>query len=400
MPVIEGGFGLMATDSSRRVQVQTESWLTIFENVALAQRDQYARALGLYGDVVLGRDLEARFASFDTPKHLWSSRKNGCTWNPKGGIRMSIESFPTCPIEFDGEQCPDVFYGTCFERLFGPGMKVRDFAGTPEGQELLAKMLRKLNLGLGNSFFDLYNFANHPIIEQANLEGFYQVSVKEWEAYIDQMLNDRCGGLITQLDELAARGTPGYDLEIPLTADDIANNTFSGSFIDLIEDLKAAAGADLQTAIESGMEMNGAIRYPIILATPPEFNAYKAYIRSLAGTNELAYRYMLEGSDGTTKLMRNVLVYDNMPVVRWDAHVPFDKITGAQSHRVAIVSPGVFGVLHDVDDLQQWEGMGLVMQQTDDLRDKGKVLFSTTLRWGAAIANTDFIVMASNILHP
>lgn len=400
MPVIEGGFGLISTDSARRLTVNTETALTIFENVALAQRDQYARALGLYGDVSLGRDLEGRFASFDTPKHLWSTRKNGCTWNPKGGIRMGIETFPTCPIEFDGEQCSDAYYGTCFEKLFGPGNGRKDFSSTEDSQAVLAALLRRINLGLGNSFYDLYNFANHPLIDQANTEGFYRVSVPEWEDYLDQMMNDRCGGLITQLDELAARGVEGYDIDIPETDINEATGEFTSSFIDLVEDLKAAASAELQTAIESGMMVDGQLRYPVIMATPAEFNAYKAYIRSLAGTNELAYRYMLEGSDGTTRLMRNVLVYDNMPVVRWDAHVPFDKITGAQSHRVAIVAPGVFGVLHDVDELAQWEGMGLMVEQSMLLRDKGKVYMTTSLRWGAAIANTDFIVMASNILHP
>lgn len=397
MPVIEGGFGLFQTDSARRITVNREPALTIFENVAVMQRDQYARALGVYGDVSLGRELKGEFASFSMPKHLWSNRKNGCTWHPKGGVRMGIESFPTCPIEFDGEQCPDAFYGTCFEKLFGAGNDRKDFYATPEAQALLAAMLRRINQGLGNSFFDLYNFANHPLIEQANVEGFFNVAVPEWEAYIDQMLSGECGGLITQLDELAARGVSGYTREVPVNA---TTGAFSGTFLDLLEDLKSDASAEMQTAIESGMDMNGRTMYPIVMATPEIFDQYKNYIKSLAGTNELAYRYVLEGSDGTTKLMRNVLVVDNMPVIRWDAHVPFDKITGAKSHRMAIVAPGVFGVLHDVDDLKQWDGMGLMLEQSQMLKDKGKIYMTTTLRWGAAIADTNFVVMARTVLQP
>ena len=399
MPVIEGGFGLTGTQTSRIISVQTESALNIFDNVAVMQRDQYARALGLYGDVILGSDLKGRFANFTTPKHLLSDRKNGCAWNPKGGVRMNIDTFSTCPVEFDGEECPDVFYGTCFERLFAPGNGVRDLAGTAEGQALLAQMLRKLYQGLGNSFFDLYNFANHPLISAANSASFYNVSIDEWEDYIDQMLSGDCGGLITLLDELAAKGQPGYGMDIP----DVNPTTgaYTGNIINLIEDLKASAGPELTTAIESGMIMpDGSTRYPVILATTAEFNAYKAYIRSLAGTNELAYRYMLEGTDGTTKLMRNVLVYDNLPIVRWDACVGFDAITGAQSHRMAIVAPGVFGVMHDVSDLAQFEGMGLVVEQSTRVQDKGKIFMNTTFRWGAGIADPNFVVMASNVLHP
>jgi hypothetical protein len=401
MSIIQGGFSLTGSASNRLIEVSTESALQIFDNVALSQRDPHARALGLYGDVSLGRNLEGRFMSFTTPKHLLSNRKNGCTWNPKGGVRMRTDTFPTCPVEYDGEQCPDVFYGTCFERLFAPGNGVRDFAGTAEGQALLAQLLRRIYLGLGNSFFDLYNFANHPLITQANTAAFYNVSVEEWEDYMDQMMSGDCGGLITLLDELAAQGVANLALDIPNADINETTGAFTGDIIDLFETLREAAPAELKAAIENGMVMeSGVLRYPIILATNAEFNAYREYIRGLAGTNELAYRYMLEGADGTTSLMRNVLVYDNMPVVRWEANSAFDAITGAQSHRVAIVLPTNFGVLHDVDDLMMFDGMGLVVQQSTELQNKGKVFMSTTFRWGAGIADPDFVVMASNVLHP
>ena len=400
MPLIEGGFGLTSTEAGRRVSVTTESALIIFDNIAVTQTDQWARALGLYGDVVLGRDLKGRFASFSTPKHLLSSRKNGCTWHPKGGLRMNVDEFPTCAVEFDGEQCPDTFYGTCFERLFGPGNAVRDFAGTAEGQELLAKMLTKIYQGLGNSFFDLYNFANHPFITDANTGAFYNATVSEWTAYVDQMLTGDCAGLITQLDALAAKNEPYYNLDIPLTDLNVATNQFTGDVIALFERLKEAASSDLQSAIDTGVMINGANRMPIILVTKDIYNAYKAWITSKAGSNELAYRYVIENNDGTTQLMRNVLMYDSMPVVRWDAPSRFDALTGAQSHRAAIVAPQNFGVLHDVADLQQWEGMGLMVEQSPLLRDKGRIDMTTTFRWGAGIANTDFMVMASKILHP
>ncbi len=397
MAVIEGGFSITSNSVSNRVAVQREPALIFFENFALSQRDQYARELGVYGDVILGRELKAEFASFNTPKHLWSNRKNGCTWNPKGGVRMGIETFPTCPIEFDGEQCPDAFYGTCFEKLFAPGNGVRDLGSTAEGQDVLDMMLRKIFLGLGNSFFDLYNFANHPLITQANAGGWYNTSVSEWEDYVDQMLSGDCGGLITQLDELANAGVRGYTREISVNS---TTGAFNDTFTNVVEGLISDATADMQTAIQSGVIVDGQLRFPVILATPEIFDSYKAQIRALWATNELAYRYTIEGKDGVTKLMRNVLMYDNMPVVRWDAHAPFDAITGAKSHRVAIVTPGVFGVLHDVDNLRQWDGMGLMVEQSKRLQDKGKIFMSTTLRWGAAIANTDFVVMASNILHP
>ena len=131
MSILQGGFNLESFGSTRQISVETQTALNIFDDVVISQRDQFARSLGLYGDVALGRNLDARFASLGQPKHLLSNRKNGCTWNPKGGMRMGVETFGTCPVEYDGEQCPDAFYNICFESLFGKGNKKRDFSGSP-----------------------------------------------------------------------------------------------------------------------------------------------------------------------------------------------------------------------------------------------------------------------------
>lgn len=401
MPIFEGGLSLDQFDSANSISVQTESALRIFRNAAVANTDPHARALGLYSDVSLGRDLKGRMMSLTTPRHLLSSRKNGCSWNPKGKLRTETNEFNTCAVEYNGEQCPDVFYGTCFERLFAPGKGVRDFASTEEGQALLAELLRRIYIGLGNSFFDLYNFANHPLITAANSESFYKVSVDEWVDYLDQQTSGDCGGLLTIIDELAGIGTKGYDLDIPNTSINETTGKFTGNIVNLIEDVKAAAPALLAEAIENGIQLaDGRIVYPIVLMTAPEFTAYKDYIRSMAGTNELAYRYMVTGADGVTAMNRNVLMYDEMPVVRWDANSAFDAVVGTQSHRVAIVIPGMFGVLHDVQDLMQWDGLGLRIEQSTRIADKGKVFMDSTFRWGAGLANKDGMAMASNILHP
>lgn len=400
MPLIQGGFSLTGTDTTRLIGIQQNPTLRMFENISVIQSDQFARALGLYGDVVMGQELKGVFASMTTPRHQLSSRKPGCVWRPKGGVRMNVEEFPTCPVEYMAEQCPDVFYGTCFERLFAPGNGVRDLAGTAEGQAILAQLFTRIFQGLGNDFFDLYNFANHPLIALANQEGFYKVDIEQWDNYIDQMLSGECGGIITLLDELAAMGQKGYDMDIPNADIDEAKNKYTGNFRTLVADIIANGSPELQVAVDTGVQVNGTTLYPIILATTPEFNNYREYISQMAPTNELSYRYMLTGMDGVTDINRNVLRLDNMPVVRWDAHVPFDRILGTQSHRVAVVLPGAFGVLHDVSDLKQWSGMGMMVEQSTRLADLGKIFMSTTFRWGAGISDTDFVSMASNILHP
>lgn len=400
MPQLEGGFSLTSNSSSNGIAVQTETALTMFENVAVLETDMYARALGVYGDVVIGRDLKGRFASISAPKHILSNRKNGCTWNPKGTMRINVDEFNTCPVEYDGEQCPDTFYGTCFERLFGTGNDARDFAATAEGQALLAQMMTKLYQGLGNSFFDLSNYANHPLISTANTNAFYNVGVEEWEAYVDQMLSGDCGGIITLLDALAAEGTAGYDMVIPIADVNPTTGKYIGNVINFMEGLKDQASSELSAAINTGVMINGQNRMPVIMLTPQIFNAYKAWIRAQAGTNELAYRYMIDRADGATTLGANVLTYDGLPVIQWDAPARFDAITGAQTYSGIIVAPQAFGILHDVADLRQFSGMGLMIEQSKRLADKGKIFMSTGFRWGAGISDKDFVSYATLVLHP
>ena len=95
--------------------------------------------------------------------------------------------------------------------------------------------------------------------------------------------------------------------------------------------------------------------------------------------------------------MKNVLRYKGVAVVQWDEIGTFDAIVGTQSHRAAIVAPGDFGLAHDVQDLAQFDGMGLIVQQSSEVQYKGKIFMSTTFHWGAGIVDPTMVTMASNI---
>ncbi len=401
---LQGGFSITSANGPQIV-MQTESALRFFNNFAVKNYDRDARDLGLYAEVNLGRDLKGRFASFTTPKHLLTARKNGCAWDPKGGVRLNISEFPTCPVEYDGEQCPDVFYGTCFERMFTPG-SLTPLTDSPEAQAVMAQMLERIYLGLGNSFYSLYNFANHPIIEQVNTTGTYAVDVAEWTDYYDQQMTGECGGLITLLDAFKENDLYNqyYNGVIPIGASgiELATDKYVGDITELFQSLVDAASPELKIAINRGVNVDGRMLKPVILVTTPEFNAYKKYIKDMAPTNELAYRYLIEMSDGTTRLSKNVMEWEGLPVIPWEANTEFDAITGVRSHRAAIVTPGSWGVLANVEDVpnRMFSGAGLVVQQSTELKDKGKVYMSTTFRWGAAIADPKMAVMYSNIIRP
>ena len=96
-------------------------------------------------------------------------------------------------------------------------------------------------------------------------------------------------------------------------------------------------------------------------------------------------------------MLPNVLTFKGIPVVMWDASTTFDEIVGTKCHRVALVAPGNFGRASDVRSLRQYDGMGLQVVQKLDPPYNGKIYMDTTLRWGAAIADLEFVSYARNL---
>ena len=376
------------------MRVSLTDSVRLYDRYAVQQTDPMARALGVYSQVRLDpRNLEMIFASFSTPRSLFRGRTNGCTWNPVGGISLGVERYPTCPIEYNGEQCPDAFWNDCWERIFGQGNDIHNLLATAEGQDLVARMLRQIYTGLGNSFFDLSQFAAHPRLSVINANALWQGDAGSWEDYYAQQMSVTCGGIITQLDALKEDGLPNLSVIIPPNHVNTTTREYTGDVLDLAAQVIAASTPEMQTAITSGIDG----RLPVWLASPAVYRAYEDYLSSLAPGNEQAYRFLINLEDQPNGLSRTALRLKGMAMIQWEAFSQYDAITGDQSYRLALVAPGVFGVLSDVQDPGSalFSGSGLVVQQSPLLKDKGKLLMLINLRFGTGIADTRFVTMAS-----
>ena len=106
------------------IKVRTGAWLHIFNKAAVIEGDVTNDTLGLYSRLLVDGEGKAKFGAISTPKHVFRPRQNGCVWAPNGKIRIGLTEFDTCPIEYQGEQCPDAFWNSCFESLFTEGRGV------------------------------------------------------------------------------------------------------------------------------------------------------------------------------------------------------------------------------------------------------------------------------------
>lgn len=395
MPAIISGLGAFdVIGGAPTMQISLNESARLYDRYAVQNTNALARQLKVYSDVTLDPNtLEMVFASFSTPRSLFRARQNGCTWNPVGGVSLGVERYPTCPIEYNGEQCPDAFWNGCWERIFGQGNEIHNLLGTAEGQDLVDRMLRQIYTGLGNSFADLSDFANHPRLTIINNNGLWQGDAGAWEAYYSQQMGVTCGGIVTQLDALHAQGLPNVSVIIPPNHVDLATKTYTGDVVDLANAVIAASTPEMNAAIISGV--NGML--PVWLATAPVYRAFETYLESMSPTNEQAYRFMLNASDAPNGLSRTALRYKGMAMIQWDGFAQYDAITGDQSYRLALVAPGTFGILSDVQGIatSAFRGAGLAVQQSPLLKDKGMLWMLMNLRFGTGIADTRFVSMAS-----
>lgn len=389
------GVVLDADRATRTFGMPTQAFLNIFERVVVKDGDLNADLLGLYSKMSVGRDLKARFGYLTTPRHVLSSRKNGCVWTPKGSSRLKSDVVDTYPFEVNIEQCPSSLWGDCFEMLFGPGNDVRDMLSTPEGRQLYEQFLRSVFVGVGNSVHMLLNFSNHSAITTANASGFYKVSAEEWADFLDQMTSTQLGGIVTLLDRLADEGEPGFDVPIPDSFN--ANGQFTGDIIALLERLKSKAKGAMRALIRSEFRPNQP--RPIIILSDALFDAYQNYIVTNFSSTSEAYRYRLLGVDGQIITAMNILSYMGLPVARWEASAQFDEVVGTTSHRAAIVAPGAFGIAYSGDIMQQYDGMNMRIVQRLDPPYQGKIFLDTTFRLGAAV-EPEFVVYGALIKSP
>jgi hypothetical protein len=300
-----------------------------------------------------------------------------------------------------GQECPDAFWNSCFERIFGVGNEIKNLMGTAAGQDIVKMMLRRVYTGLGNSASEMVWYGNHPDITTLNTNGFYNVTYKEWQAFYDQQTSTGQRGVITLLDALRAKGYENYSVAIPDGDIDQTTDAYKGDIIGLFNSLVKAAKPEFKKWIRYGYQGNDGKKYwPIIMLTEPEFQAYEDYIVQSFPMLKETYNYTLMNEDGTGQLIPGVLMWKHKPVVCWDEVGSFDQIAGTLSHKAGIFAPGFFGIAHDVQNMKQYEGMGLVMAQRLDLPYLGQIYMNTNFRIGVGLADTDFAVYASNVRMP
>lgn len=393
-----GGFGV-SQGGGQRFMLPTESAISFMRASFLKQLDLMQNEFGVYSFQKAGADGKAKIAKLNTPHSLFQARTNCATWTPKGELAFGREEIDTYPIEFNGTQCWDSLVGDCFEQVFGPGNQLTDITATAEGRALYAMMMEAIYDGLGNSFFDLTAYGGYSVITSSNSGSWWDntsMTASEWADFVDQNTGiTGLSGHITLMEALKAAGNLSH-FDVTIASGDVSGGTWTGgsnNITVLFEAILNAATSKFKTYLRKNRLPIS--QRPVMLVTPSLYKGYKDYLIATYSAIPEGYYLRVDG-----EIQRGVLLYDGLPVVSMDEWLHFDERVGVNTHRAVLTMPGNLVVAHRVDSLSQFGGMGLIMERSPNLRDKGRIDMYTTLRAGAAIADTDFMVHASRVITP
>lgn len=394
---LQGDFGAIVyrdSDSGRYINIPTEVALTFFQKLAIQKPNIVLNTLGLYTHAKVGADGKARFANLTVPRHLLQSRKNGCGWNPKGNMVMETDVIETYAVEYNGEQCPDFLWDGCLDMLSGAGNEARDLFSNPEKRAVMASVIDRTYLGLGNSFYDLVNFGKHPVIALSDAGGWYNEEDNAWDDFVEQQ--DILSGHLTICDSLKSTGRTNFNVII--NNSDVSSGKFIGSAKDLFDSLIAAQGPELRIMIKQATAQG--MNRPMILVDPSIFNKYRDEIINDFSNIPDTYTLFLQGEDGARFPQRGVLMYDGYWIVSMDEWDLFDELTGTKTYRALLTVPGNFAVAYDVPDLAQFSGMGMRINQRLDAPYQGKVFMDTTFKVGTGLIDPKLMAYAALTVTP
>ena len=382
---------------SRVLALSLESTLNVFRRSTINSTPLLNNFFNLFQFVTADANGKFKYASIGSKRHVVSSRRKGCTWNPKTcSMDFNIGMIPTYEFEVQEETCPDETWNSCWGQLSAPGLDKNDFYGTPEGAALIRLMIDSTFEAIGNDINEIAWFGNHPIVTKADEGKWYRdcgMTEKQWECFKDTI--STCTGLLTTIDSLKAEQLDNYNVPVGNFSGRKYTDTPSRLFDELLE--RRNQKMILNDGGKNAMNDGGR---SMILVSTSIFNAYKRELRESFGNIPQGYYLFTKGADHNCDTcppmqQNGALEYDGHWIVcmtEWDT---LGSYTCTYYHRAILTVPRIFAIASRANQLaNQTNGMGMRIVQKLDAPDNGKVYMNAAFEFGTAIVDPDYIVNA------
>lgn len=370
-------------------QADLKTTLTFVENVGVVHEDLILNDMGFFNISKNIVDGKVKFLSPTALNYITQGGSNGCAWNPVGGMAYNITDAQLEKHLIQMEQCPEVV--PCWDSLFGMGNQVENWMATEVGRKLLDDLIKGTYRGIGNDMYKGALVGNHPILEAA------RASYTGDPDFYSQLVSTLSitGGWFTMIDQLAA--TEGGQYAVPINASEYSGAKYTGNPVTLFERLKDNMPSVFKTAAKQHKAYG---RRPVILVSGSIFTAYKNWLMTNHPTIPDLLLYRMSNEFSSNYGLNNqapapgVLGWDDFWIKEMDGLDVISEEIQVIHHRATIAMPGILGLGIDVAEVSGYKGMGLRMEQSTQLKERGKLYFSTNYKMGTAIVDKKFIVNA------
>jgi len=313
--------------------------------------------------------------------------KTSCNnWAPTVRYKLRPEEVQVCDFEIEGEMCGDEFDGGCLRNLQATGRLQNVMSASTELSEIQAAMVLLLREGLVDDFYKVAWFGDQDFDEEGGdwVVDLAGLSISEREKIIAML--QHCSGWWSEIKARVA------DTSIPYV-DTYDGTTYAADPTKVADFLKAmynAAAPELQYWNRNRPKSE----WPVFLVDSDIFNAYLDYLRA-QGT-DMSYRLIIDGAE-----VPGVYTYNGYPIMEVPEWRMFDSEVGAienghtKNLRAIFTAKENLVIAADVATLNG-QTDGIVVQQSNDVRDKGKTFMYTALREGTGIAHNRLMVAAYN----
>lgn len=324
--------------------------------------------------------------------------KSDCkTWNPTVRNGMRSDTIVVTDYETNGEQCNDEWDRSCARNMQGSQddklYADKNVQLTPLQQAMITTLRQSLvddvyrTLWFSDTTFGTGSYAYSADLDLPNAG----LSPEE-RVNLTTMMTQQ-NGIWREIQSYVSDGQIRYV--------DTNDGTASGNALDpaniadFLKELKRQAPSKLRLFGRGpGSTIMGR---PMYLLQTGLFEAFKTYLTSL-GTEE-SHRLIVEGIavEGMYRFDGH-LVMEIPEWSMWDSEIGMDSTAHSYSkvQRAIFTVPGNVTALINAKSLPGFEGSGLIIQTSQQIRDKGATWMYYAIGMGMSIAHQDLLVVGYN----
>lgn len=373
------------------------------DQLNVVAREKYSDTFGFYQSTYapysymkINKDFKYVIHRIKSTPFPWQPY-NSCAWNPQGQVRTDTNEIDPCRLEVDMEHCHDESFDSCFEYFVtfdeaGMAGEDLDADGNQLIQQVVDSVLASSSLGLRSVLIagGLYDFDNVTFAgETAN-------SVQE--AIIRQ--NQSCKGWLARVTDLAADYSWINDTTL-IPGGDTSGKKYTGDPVaDLYDEILLNAQPELQGLVDEGgvAAIDGAEGAPVVLVTPAIYRAiaseWKATANAFATGGFKPRITAVDIEDGNRRMHQYYI--DNNPVIPISETSQYDRYFAGATFGMFVTAAGniQLGTNFSSIPTSEEEQIGMAIQKSPVLKDKGKYFFHSAALVASAIADVNYLAGA------